>query len=290
MQKLDKLIGVYLSRVIREEREEVDEASAMSKKGYILDKTDGAYSKKYPQGKAEVYEHNGEWRVDLILNAGNIIDFTADEPCGSLEKALQTCLMNYYCLQWDESLYDKKFVAKAKALGSKVKEDFSKIILELRYSVIDDDLAELFNNPEYSSLLQKFENDVNAELEKVKKADERLDPVALSFEETYQPVEGEQIFMMVDPNDPFTILVNAFPFMTPYPIDELSDESKYKVAIEEYINISRDSKKNPGQHAVQHECAHIIDLLENGEERLDMHDELFEAERRKLNSKTHLDK
>jgi hypothetical protein len=96
--------------------------------------------------------------------------------------------------------------------------------------------------------------------------------------------------MMVDPNDPFTILVNAFPFMTPYPIDELSDESKYKVAIEEYINISRDSKKNPGQHAVQHECAHIIDLLENGEERLDMHDELFEAERRKLNSKTHLDK
>lgn len=171
-----------------------------------------------------------------------------------------------------------------------IMEELEQSSTDERFNEVDDDLADLFTSPEYEWLLKKFQNVLETELEKVKKADERLADVRLSFDDTGIPPVGGEMVMSVDLLDPETIIVNAYSFMLPYPIEELKDEQKFNEAVSEYVNIASDSPENAGQHTIQHECAHILDLLENGSERENMHDEKFEAIRKALNEKTNLDK
>ncbi len=171
---------------------------------------------------------------------------------------------------------------------------YKKILLEMTDTI--DIAADFFTaeTPEFKDVREKFEDTLNAELQKVKNADEYLENVYLSFDEMYDvdDADSSDTMMTVDPNDYEKINVNPLPFIQSY-YEEFAglddQEERFKRSIAEYINISKYSDKNTGQHLIQHECAHILDIMNNGELRYDMHDEKFNKIRKELNDKTSLD-
>ena len=138
---------------------------------------------------------------------------------------------------------------------------------------------------EYEEVFNKFKARLQAELDKVKKKDPRLADVELAFEGNDFPDDDGQTVMSVEHRWPTTILVNLQPFVLQY---DGTEESFEDAIVDYYFNATN------GEHIIQHECAHVLDLI--GPDRPDKyendanHDEVFREIQRRLDSiEPHLD-
>lgn len=171
-------------------------------------------------------------------------------------------------------------------------KEFNAIYEEIMKDISVDEYADelvsdfLFDD-RFNEAREKFEARLNEELAKVKPKNELLENVELDFSGSEIEDEDDMITMMaVEHIEPYDkILVNLIPFVTDLN-ERVNDNEAFEDAIVDYIY---DPKT--GEHVVQHECAHIIDLKKNaGRTGWGSHDETFANIRKHLDDiEPHLD-
>lgn len=160
-------------------------------------------------------------------------------------------------------------------------DKLAKTILES--AELDQEVCDFMFEPEWSDVFEKFKERLNAELAKVKPKDQRLSRVELDFSGNEDEDDEGHTVMAVEHNNFDSILVNLQPFVIA--LNGKKDEESFEDAI---VNYYYDAL---GNHVIQHECAHVIDLKTRSKKNGGgSHDAVFEEIRRSLDAiEPHLD-